>query len=74
MLVKDEEALFCNGYGIFENEYLDLEELMAVLNSKVMEYYVANTSYAIEEGIIATRKNILKGFRFRSLMKTKENC
>ncbi len=74
MLVKDEEALFCNGYEIFENEYLDLEELMAVLNSKVMEYYVANTSYAIEEGIIATRKNILKGFRFRSLMKTKENC
>lgn len=36
MLVEDETALFCNGYGVFENDYLELEELLAVLNSKVM--------------------------------------
>ena len=62
MLVKDEEALFCNGYGIFENEYLDLEELMAVLNSKVMEYYVANTSYAIEGGYYCYQKKYIERF------------
>lgn len=62
MLIKDEEALFCNGYGIFENEYLDLEELMAVLNSKVMEYYVANTSYAIEGGYYCYQKKYIERF------------
>ncbi len=62
MLVEDEEALFCNGYGIFENECFDLEELMAVLNSKVMEYYVSNTSYAIEGGYYCYQKKYIEKF------------
>lgn len=62
VLVEDEEALFCNGYGIFENDCLDLEELISVLNSKVMEYYVANTSYAIEGGYYCYQKKYIEKF------------
>ena len=62
MMVEDESALFCNGYGIFENDYLDLEELISVLNSKVMEYYVANTSYAIEGGYYCYQKKYIEKF------------
>lgn len=62
MLVEDEDALFCNGYGIFENDCLDLEALMSVLNSKVMEYYVANTSYAIEGGYYCYQKKYIERF------------
>lgn len=62
MLVEDETALFCNGYGVFENDYLELEELLAVLNSKVMQYYVANTSYAIEGGYYCYQKKYIEKF------------
>lgn len=62
MLVEDETALFCNGYGIFENDYLDLEELISVLNSTVMQYYVTNTSYAIEGGYYCYQKKYIEKF------------
>mgnify|MGYP002424692906 CR=1 FL=1 len=35
---------------------------MAVLNSKVMEYYVANTSYAIEGGYYCYQKKYIERF------------
>ncbi len=62
LLVEDDTALFCNGYGIFENDYLDLEELIAVLNSKVMDYYVSNTSYSIEGGYYCYQKKYIERF------------
>lgn len=62
MLVEEEDALFCNGYGIFENEFLALEELMTILNSVVMEYYVFHTSYAIEGGYYCYQKKYIEKF------------
>ncbi len=62
MLVEDETALFCNGYGVFENDYLALDELMAVLNSSIMHYYVSNTSYAIEGGYFCYQKKYIENF------------
>ncbi len=60
--MEDETALFCNGYGVFENDYLSLDELMAVLNSKVMQYYVSNTSYSIEGGYFCYQKKYIENF------------
>ncbi|MBS5063620.1 MAG: N-6 DNA methylase [Hungatella hathewayi] len=62
MLVEEEDALFCNGYGIFENDFLALEELMAVLNSTVMRYYVSHTSYMIEGGYYCYQKKYIERF------------
>ncbi len=73
MLVEDEKALFCNGYGIFENDCLDLEELIAVLNSKIMEYYVANTSYAIEGGYYCYQKKYIEKFSIPDFNENERN-
>lgn len=73
MLVEDETALFCNGYGVFENDYLELEELLAVLNSKVMQYYVANTSYAIEGGYYCYQKKYIEKFSIPWFDETEKN-
>lgn len=62
LLVDDENALFCNGYGIFENDYLDLDELKPILNSKIMKYYVSNTSYSIEGGYYCYQKKYIERF------------
>ncbi len=62
LAVDDEEALFCNGYGIFENDYLDLDELLPILNSKIMRYYVSNTSYLIEGGYYCYQKKFIERF------------
>jgi len=62
MLVNNEEALFCNGYGIFENEFIDLEILMKILNSSVMDYYIKNTSYSIEGGYYCYQKKYIERF------------
>ena len=60
--VDDDDALFCNGYGVFENDYLDLDELLPILNSKIMKYYVSNTSYAIEGGYYCYQKKYIERF------------
>ncbi len=60
--VDDDDALFCNGYGVFENDYLDLEELQSILNSKIMHYYVSNTSYSIEGGYYCYQKKYIERF------------
>ena len=62
ILLEDESALFCNGYAIFENDYLGLEELRAILNSKIMQYYVTNTSYSIEGGYYCYQKKYIEKF------------
>ena len=60
--VDDDDALFCNGYGVFENDYLDLDELLPILNSKIMKYYVSNTSYSIEGGYYCYQKKYIERF------------
>lgn len=62
MMVDDEDALFCNGYGVFENDYLELDELFPILNSKIMNYYVSNTSYSIEGGYYCYQKKFIERF------------
>ena len=62
MLVDDEDALFCNGYAVFENDQYDLEILAKVLNSRLMDYYVSNTSYMIEGGYYCYQKKYVERF------------
>jgi len=59
---NDETALFCNGYAVFENEFLSLEILQKILNSNVMEYYVNNTSYSIEGDYKCYQKKYIENF------------
>lgn len=67
---KNSEALFCNGYAIYSKEKqdlfsikgLDLDLISKILNSKVMEYYVGNTSVAIEGGYPCYQKNFIELF------------
>lgn len=60
--VDDEYALFCNGYAVFQNGYIDLDILRRILNSKIMDYYVRNTSYAIEGGYYCYQKKYIERF------------
>lgn len=60
--VDDEDALFCNGYAVFENDRYELDILVKLLNSYVMDYYVSNTSYAIEGGYYCYQKKYVERF------------
>lgn len=60
--VQDENALFCNGYAISENEQYDLHFLEKILNSSIMNYYVRKTSYSIEGGYYCYQKKYIENF------------
>lgn len=60
--VENKDALFCNGYGIFENERYELDVLSKILNSAVMSYYISNTSYSIEGGYYCYQKKYIERF------------
>lgn len=62
MLEDSRDALFCNGYAIIEDESDSLEILQRVLNSKVMDYYVSLTSYAIEGNYRCYQKKYIQSF------------
>ena len=62
MYAGSEDALFCNGYAVFENEKYDLDILLKVLNSRLMDYYVSNTSYSIEGGYYCYQKKYVERF------------
>lgn len=62
ILLKDEFALFCNGYGVFEGDHLDLEIMCKILNSAVMHYYISKTSYQIEGGYYCYQKRYIERF------------
>lgn len=62
MYIDNEDALFCNGYAIFENNRYNLNTLMKILNSSVMDYYIQNTSYAIEGGYYCYQKKYIERF------------
>lgn len=69
MYVNNDDALFCNGYGIFENDYYSLNILIKILNSSVMDYYVKNTSYSIEGGYYCYQKKYIERFSIPKLTK-----
>lgn len=59
---KNPDALFCNGYGIFENQTIELDILQKVTNSIIMDYYIKNTSYAIEGKYYCYQKKYIDKF------------
>jgi hypothetical protein len=67
MMLNNEEALFCNGYVIVEDETINLDMLQRILNSSVMEYYVNNTSYPIEGGYYCYQKKFIEHFSIPEL-------
>jgi hypothetical protein len=67
MLVSDEDALFSNGYAVVENDSTDLEILQSILNSKIMDYYMTNTSYSIEGGYKCYQKKYVQNFSIPEL-------
>ena len=69
MYIDDESALFCNGYAVFENDKCDLDVLMKLLNSCLMDYYVSNTSYSIEGGYYCYQKKYVERFSIPRLTK-----
>ena len=60
--VDSEDALFCNGYAVFENDRYTLDVLQRVLNSQLMDYYISNTSYSIEGGYYCYQKKYVERF------------
>jgi tRNA1(Val) A37 N6-methylase TrmN6 len=78
LLVKDEDAFFTNGYGIyFKDEFStdffkgsinplakveNVDSLLKILNSSVMHYYVKKTSVSIEGGYPCYQKNFIEKF------------
>ncbi len=60
--VDNEDALFCNGYAVFENERYSLDVLVRILNSRLMDYYISNASYSIEGGYYCYQKKYVERF------------
>lgn len=60
--VDNEDALFCNGYAVFENDTIDLALLEKILNSEIMDYYIRNSSYSIEGGYYCYQKKYIERF------------
>jgi len=61
-LLDDEgDSLFCNGYSL-SNSKLDLKILQKILNSKLMDYYITNTSVQIDGGYPCFQKNFIEKF------------
>ena len=59
---SDKYALFCNGYAVFENDYIPLSILEKILNSSLMDYYIKNTSYQIEGSYYCYQKKYIEKF------------
>lgn len=69
---KEEDGFFTNGYGLyfkegglFENPIAKIENvdiLLKIINSCVMDYYVTKTSVAIEGGYPCYQKNFIERF------------
>ena len=67
--IKNKDALFCNGYAIFEDEQMELEIIAKVLNSFIMKYYIENTSYSIEGGYYCYQKKYIEKFSIPNFSK-----
>lgn len=66
MLEENTETLYCNGYAILEPEEFSLEFLQKILNSIVMDYYIAHTSYALEGNYKCYQKKYIQNFSIPS--------
>jgi type I restriction-modification system DNA methylase subunit len=61
MYDETEYSLFSNGYAVFPDT-VDLEVLNRTLNSKVMDYYIRNTSKEIQGDYQCYQKNFIRNF------------
>lgn len=61
------DDLFLNGYAIFVDGVWDAKILQKILNSKVMTFYIKNTSYSLEGGFLCYQKKYLKNFSIPNL-------
>lgn len=71
--VDDEYSLFCNGYAVFQNDYVELKLLQRILNSFLMKYYVSNTSYSIEGGYYCYQKKYIEKFSIPLFTEEEQN-
>lgn len=62
---ENEYALFSNGYAVFPKK-IDIDILKKVLNSKIMDYYIRNTSKEIQGDYQCYQKNFIKSFSIPS--------
>jgi adenine-specific DNA-methyltransferase len=75
--IDDEDAYFCNGYGLFTKEIVheglfaetspfarteNLDVVQKILNSGLMHYYVTRTSVSIDGGYYCYQKNFIENF------------
>lgn len=83
LLVKEEDAFFTNGYGLYFREQEtnglfsdtinpitkieNIDVVQKILNSYVMDYYVSKTSVAIEGGYPCYQKNFIEKFTIPDL-------
>lgn len=58
---QKEMMLYC-GYAIFNDSVKELKILKRILESKVFEYYIANTSKPYSSGYLSYGKNYVKNF------------
>lgn len=58
---KNEHSLFSNGYAVFPTE-VDISILKRILNSRIMDYYIRNTSKEIQGDYQCYQKNFIRRF------------
>ncbi len=68
MVCPSDETLFSNGYCIV-NYFWDTRVLLKILNSKIMKYYIENTSYIISGNFKCFQKKYIKNFSIPNLKK-----
>jgi hypothetical protein len=86
ILDSNEESFFTNGYGLFHYEDKcdslfgndiakteNVDVLLKILNSSIMDYYVTKTSVAIEGGYPCYQKNFIERFTIPNLSETQIN-
>lgn len=56
------ECLFSNGYCIELTDYNKVIHVLKILNSEILDFYIRNTSYAIEGGYYCYQKKYIEKF------------
>lgn len=72
VLTNDEGLMIYCGYGIFASTINELKVLKKILQSKVFNYYMINTSKPYSGGYYSYAKNYVKNFGVCSLTKPEE--
>lgn len=62
VLCEDPNILIYCGYGIYSDSLLELRSLKRILESKVFDYYIRNTSKPYSTGYYSYAKNYVKSF------------